>query len=63
MIRYTSTKQLKKYQNMRSGIEGKFGQSKNFYGLNQIAARLEQTSISRHINEIILFQQTLIILL
>jgi len=39
--------QLKKYQNMRSGTEGKSGQSKNFYGLNQIAARLEQTGISR----------------
>ncbi|MEI7812269.1 MAG: hypothetical protein WCJ01_07570, partial [Ignavibacteria bacterium] len=40
--------QLKKYQNMRSGIEGKLGQSKNFYGLNQTSAWLEQqTGISR----------------
>ncbi|MEI7812434.1 MAG: hypothetical protein WCJ01_08405 [Ignavibacteria bacterium] len=46
-------------QNMRSGTEGKSGQSKNFYDLNQTSARLEQTSISRHINEIILFQWTL----
>jgi len=40
-------KQLKKYQNMRSGTEGQSGQSKNFYGLDQISARLEQAGISR----------------
>ncbi|MEI7811865.1 MAG: transposase [Ignavibacteria bacterium] len=39
--------QLKKYQKMRSGTEGKSGQSRNFYGLNQTAARLEKTGISR----------------
>lgn len=38
--------QLKKYQNKRSEIEGKFGQGKNFYGLNEISARTYSTSIS-----------------
>lgn len=38
--------QLKKYQNKRSEIEGKFGQGKNFYGLNKIDARTYSTSIS-----------------
>ena len=32
---------------MRSETEGKSGQSKNFYDLNKIAARLEKTGISR----------------
>lgn len=31
--------QLKKYQKKRSEVEGKFGQGKNFYGLNEIDAR------------------------
>ncbi|MBU1678310.1 MAG: IS5 family transposase [Bacteroidetes bacterium] len=38
--------QLKRYQNKRSEIEGKFGQGKNFYGLNEIDARTYSTSIS-----------------
>ena len=38
--------QLKKYKNKRSEVEGKFGQGKNFYGLNEIDARTYTTSMS-----------------